>query len=434
MKIKRFVLSVIVGCGILVGTGWTQQFPATINIPVTFYDFHSDKTNPEFEQPHFSGVHLGMVANFLDAERKPVLGPAPYRNYYIKKWFRPWQPGDFTITSYTVLSGGELNAVLQFNGIVTVGYDTAFKNVVIPMNLPFTYIPGSTGMYQYNNQNFFLLDGLGFGNEGLAHNFSFTMELHTDFTYNQGLIFNFEGDDDVWMFINNSLRLDLGGIHPTAAGSINLDTLTGMQIGKKYSFDLFYAERHTTSSDIRITTNLFTPPGYLQLFSKPDAPGPANPRLGPLDTAIAGQNFTLYAHVFDSLYNWVSSNDNLVTWTVTDTLGNQLQATTQGSFIIFTPQEEQTKIFITATFKDLIYTLKTLTTSVVVVIKKDSTSSRLEFLSISKAREKAKITHEYYNLRGQKLSHYGIRHADGIVLERVIEPAGKVSVRKKLIP
>ena len=48
-----------------------QQYPDTIWIPVTFYDFHSDKSNPEFEQPHLGGVHLGMVADTLDSSRKP---------------------------------------------------------------------------------------------------------------------------------------------------------------------------------------------------------------------------------------------------------------------------------------------------------------------------------------------------------------------------
>lgn len=45
-----------------------------------------------------------------------------------------------------------------------------------------------------------------------------------------------------------------------------------------------------------------------------------------------------------------------------------------------------------------------------------------------------KVIREFFNLRGQRLPHYGIRHADGIVLERVIESSGKASVRKKITP
>jgi len=78
------------------------------------------------------------------------------------------------------------------------------------------------------------------------------------------------------------------------------------------------------------------PPGYLQLFAKPDAPGPTNPRLGALDTATAGQNFNPLRHVFDSLYNWVPANDSKVTWTMHDTMGNPILSTTLGSSTGFT--------------------------------------------------------------------------------------------------
>jgi fibro-slime domain-containing protein len=192
------------------------------------------------------------------------------------------------------------------------------------------------------------------------------MELHTDFTYDQGLVFNFEGDDDVWVFINGHLALDLGGIHQTKAGAIDLDTLKGMQIGKKYNFDFFYAERHTVASDIKITTNLFTPPGYLRLYRTPDTSS-VN-RLKALDTAIAGQAFPIYAHVFDSLYRWVPSNDNLVTWTIVDTMGNPLLSTTTGSSTEFTPTEANGWVTITATFTDPANPGKPITTSIKVFI------------------------------------------------------------------
>jgi fibro-slime domain-containing protein len=344
-------------------TAQPQTYPQTIHIPVTFYDFHADGSNPEFERPG-AGLVNGEVADTLDSERKPVVGPRPYYSQYVHTWFRPWQPGDFTIPIYSA-SG-------SFVGDSTVEYDTAFKNNVFPDSLPFTYVAGSAGMYQYTNPNFFMLDGRGFGaddpgGQNPPHNFGFTMELHWSFTYASGLRFDFEGDDDVWVFINGRKVIDLGGIHGATPGSIDLDTLTGMTAGKTYSFDIFYAERHVVASDIKITTNLFTPPGYMKLYPKPGAPGPDNPPMDPKDTITAGQTFSVYAHVFDNLQVWQQKSDSLVTWTLTDTMGNPLLTNTQGAGTAFTPREAYGNAVITASFNDPV-TGTTLTTSINVFI------------------------------------------------------------------
>jgi fibro-slime domain-containing protein len=81
-------------------------------------------------------------------------------------------------------------------------------------------LPGGT--YTYSSDAFWPIDGLYQGNEGLNHNFHFTFELHTTFTYRPGHFFTFRGDDDVWVYVNGKRVIDLGGVHSVVTGSVLL--------------------------------------------------------------------------------------------------------------------------------------------------------------------------------------------------------------------
>lgn len=109
-------------------------------------------------------------------------------------------------------------------------------------------------------ESFFPIDNKLFGNEGYEHNYHFTFELASRFTYVPGTvdkpcIFTFKGDDDVFVFIDGKKVIDIGGIHSQREQSVNLDELN-LTPGNTYDLKLFFAERNVTHSNFRLDTNL----------------------------------------------------------------------------------------------------------------------------------------------------------------------------------
>ena len=192
-------------------------------------DFQADGKN--FEAP-IIGDDRGLVKPDLGADRKPVFAPSG--------------------PTATVADPAQ--------------FDSWYRNVD-GLNKPYKFeiwFAPNKGVTSFQSTAFFPLDGMGFGNDGTGldgkqHNFHFTTEIHTQFKYGGGEVFNFTGDDDVWVFINNKLAIDLGGVHPAEDASIDIDSQAdalGLKIGKVYPFDMFQTERHTNESNFRADTTL----------------------------------------------------------------------------------------------------------------------------------------------------------------------------------
>jgi fibro-slime domain-containing protein len=289
---KRLAIAAAV-CGAL-GVASAPAVADTLSLTGVVRDFkRGDQSggHKDFQtagsQSKFGHV-INMVAFDLGSDKLPVFNPTRpssldtmYSSSTFSKWFR----------------------------------DDPAVNASQPLTLTLSNGQSAAGgVYSYSSNAFFPIDGKLLGNQGLSHNYHFTFELHTKFTYKPGQSFTFVGDDDVWVYIKGVKVMDLGGVHSAVNGTVVLfdgkafctsqgtstaqkqcpiagpvknvsSTLAsqlatkwqqaglgaasacpikanhryfdlGMASGDNVTLDFFFAERHTTESNFRIDTSI----------------------------------------------------------------------------------------------------------------------------------------------------------------------------------
>lgn len=95
---------------------------------------------------------------------------------------------------------------------------------------------------------------------GYTGNGNFALVGSAQFTYKENDYFYFSGDDDVYLFINGKLAMDLGGAHGVCYKEINLSDLDadtyGLVAGEVATFTFFYMERCSDNSNFSMRTNI----------------------------------------------------------------------------------------------------------------------------------------------------------------------------------